>query len=389
MSEKLELVIADRDTGYMALLADYIRETEWSGRLSVRQVTKPETLREHVRTQSAQLYLAHPDFDFGEHSGGCRIRLYETKQEAADPAAMTGIYKYQPLHQLLGKMLELYRQSFAASGSHTDKEAAAVYSVFSASGGVGKTTVSIQLARAFAENGDRCLYWNMELVPGSYLPKEADAESTARFLYGLRANASWTGDCLPAILSRAEPFGFDYFSGFVKAKEALDLTRDDILKLVDYVKRTGRYDAIVFDLDATMHDRSIAALTGSDAILWIVTEDGESSARTLKLLAQMEQWQEKGIAPDMRRIRFVMNKHTGYTGNALSIDGVSEYYAAPISIKLPYVPGWKHAHGANRTTPEPLFFASIAKLARDVRSGRGGGSGDYRSDHRIAARAYP
>ncbi|MDF2661768.1 MAG: family ATPase [Paenibacillus sp.] len=389
MSEKLNLVIADRDTGYMALLADYIRETEWSKRLSVRQVTKPETLREHVRSQSAQLYLAHPDFDFGEHAGGCRIRLYETKQEAADPAAVTGIYKYQPLHQLLGKMFELYRQLSAASGSNTDKDAAAVYSVFSASGGVGKTTISIQLARAFAENGDRCLYWNMELVPGTYMPKEADAELTARFVYGLRANAPWTGDCLPGILSRAEPYGFDYFSGFVKAKEALDLTRDDVLKLVEYVKRTGRYDVIVFDLDATIHDRAIAALTGSDEILWIVTEDGESSARTFRLLAQLDQWQGKGGSPDVQRIRFVMNKHTGYAGNALSTDGMSDHRAAPISAKLPYVPGWKHAHGANRTTPEPLFYAGIAKLASDVRVGRGGGPGDYRSDNKIAARAYP
>ncbi|MDF2662197.1 MAG: family ATPase [Paenibacillus sp.] len=389
MSEKLELVIADRDTGYMSLLAEYIRETEWSRRLSVRQVTRPEMLREHVRTQSAQLYLTHPDFDFGEHAGGCRIRLYETKQEAADPAAVTGVYKYQPLHQLLGKMFELYRQSSVTSGSNTDQDAAAVYSVFSASGGVGKTTVSIQLARAFAENGDRCLYWNMELVPGNYLPKEADAESTARFLYGLRANAPWAGDCLPGMLSRAEPFGFDYFSGFVKAREALDLTSDDVIKLVDYVKRTGRYDVIVFDLDATIHDRAIATLTGSDAILWIVTEDGESSARTLRLLAQLEQWQGKGSVPDVRRIRFVMNKHTGYTGNALSTGLVSEYRAAPISAKLPYVPGWKHAHGANRTTPEPLFFAGIAKLAKDVRVSGGGRPGDYRSDNKVAARAYP
>jgi cellulose biosynthesis protein BcsQ len=388
MSEKLELVIADRDMGYMALLAEYIRETEWSRRLSVRQVTKPEMLREHIRTQTAQLYLAHPDFDFGEHAGGCRIRLYETKQEAADPAAVTGIYKYQPLHQLLGKMFELYRQSSAMSGSNTDKDAAAVYAVFSAAGGVGKTTVSIQLARAFAENGDRCLYWNMELIPGNYLPKEADVELTARFVYGLRANAPWTGDCLPGILSRAEPFGFDYFSGFVNAREALDLTRDDVLKLVEYVKEMGRYDVIVFDLDATIHDRTIAALAGSDAILWIVTEDGESSARTLGLLAQLDQWQGKGGSPDVRRIRFVMNKHTGYTGNALSTDGVSEHRAAPISAKLPYVPGWKHAHGANKTIPEPLFHAGIAKLARDVRASRGGGPGDYRGDNKIAARAY-
>ncbi|WP_158301756.1 hypothetical protein [Paenibacillus mesophilus] len=387
MTDRLEMIIADRDTGYMVLLSDYVRETEWSRKLSVRQATRPEMLQEYVRTRKAQLYLVHPDFEIGEHSGGCRIRLCETKQEADERSGMMGVYKYQPLHQLLGKVIELYRQ-FTASGNRaavTDEPA--VYAVFSGSGGVGKTTVSVQLARAFAEKGERCLYWNMELVPGRNLPKEADAELAARFVYGLRTNAPWTGDCVPGLISRAEPFGFDYFSGFSIVRESLELTRGDVAKLVEWLKRTKRYDMIIFDLEATLHERVLAALAESDAVVWIVTEDGESSDKTFRLLAELERWQ--GGGPDARKIRFVMNKHMGFNGHALLNAGSASNFTAPIAVKLPYVPNWKQVHGASRQSPEPMFYAGIARLANDIRLSGGGATVDNRHDNQIAARAYP
>lgn len=387
MTDRLELVIADRDTGYMVLLSDYIRETEWSRKLSVRQATRPEMLQEYVRSQKAQLYLVHPEFDLGEQSGECRIRLCETKQEADDRSGMKGVYKYQPLHQLLGRVIELYRQytDSGKKGGGTDEPA--VYAVFSASGGVGKTTVSIQLARAFAEKGERCLYWNMELVPGRNLPKEADAELAARFVYGLRTNAPWTGDCLHGLISRAEPFGFDYFSGFSIVRESLELTRDDVAKLVEWLKRARRYDMIVFDLEATVHERVLAALAESDAVVWIVTEDGESSDKTFRLLTELERWQ--GSGPEARKIRFVMNKHMGFNGHALSNADSASTLTAPIAVKLPYVPNWKQVHGASRPLTEPLFYAGIVQLANDIRLSGGGASIDNRHDNQIAARAYP
>ncbi|MFB9755268.1 hypothetical protein ACFFNY_27150 [Paenibacillus hodogayensis] len=375
MTDKLELIVADRDAEFLRLLAHYIRDTDWSRRLTVRQVTRPEMLPELIRSRPAMLVLVHVDFGDIEPGGACRIRLCEMKREAEDTTSeAAGIYKYQPLHQLLGRMMELYRAGSPNKEQRLRTEGASIYSVFSASGGAGKTTVAVHLARALADRGGRCLYWSMELVPAAIFPQEADAELTARFVYGLRSDAAWAADCLPGLVYRADS-GIDYFPGFRKAREALELTRDDVGKLVACLRRTGNYDAVVFDLEATMHDRVLGALAESEAIVWLVTEDGQSAERTGKLLAELEELRgpEPQAGAGRGGIRLVMNKHTGFDGHMLPIPGgAGTALSLPIAVKLPYVSGWKQSHGARRQRPEPLFEAGMARLAETIRSSEGG-----------------
>lgn len=387
MSDKLELIIADRDTDYLSLLSDYIRDTEWSRKLSARLVTRPELLQENVRSMKAHIYLLHPDFHSAAGLEGLPIRLCERKRdEEASASGLAGIYKYQPLHQLLGRTVELYRMHTGSGNKSTSDAAASVYSVFSAAGGVGKTTVSIHLARVYAEKGERCLYWNMELVPGAHFPKETDSELAAKFVYGLRSNAAWAEDCLPGLLAKAEPYGFDYFAGFHQIRETLELNVDDVKKLVACLKQSGRYDAIFFDLEATLHERVQAALMESDAIVWIITEDAESAAKSFKLLAELER--QSVTQPSMRGIRFVLNKHAGNSGNVLSAPVNASPRNVPIAVKLPYVPSWKQAHGANRQLAEPIFSEGVVKLANELRLPTGGGAVAGRIDNQHTARAY-
>ncbi|MEF3301620.1 nucleotide-binding protein [Paenibacillus sp. GYB003] len=391
MPDKLELVVADRDARYLKLLADYIRDTEWSRKLAVRQITRPESLREYAESRQARLYVIHDDFGPAETNGGIRFRLCETKRSAEERDGIApGLYKYQPLHQLLGRMLELYRGQAVRERGREGGAAAAVYAVYSAAGGVGKTTVSLHLARTLAERGDRCLYWNMELAPGSVLPNETDADLAARFIYGLRAGAPWTAECLPGLIFRAEPHGFDYFPGIRRIRETFELTADDVGKLAGCLKRTGTYDAIVFDLDGSLHERTLGALSQSDAIAWIVTEDGESAARSFKLLAEMERLSGEASAPELRRIRFVLNKHSGSSANSLWTSGAAAPPTVRIAVKLPYVAAWKQLHGgASKPLAEPMFAEAVAKLADVLRPSEGGEAGVGRSDYPYAARTNP
>lgn len=365
MSDKLNIIIAERDSHYTALLADYARSTEWSRKVNVRQVTQQETLLEYVRQGTAQMYLLHPDFEAAEKPGLCRLTLCETKQ-AAEQMGVSGIYKYQPLHQLLSKIVERYRQFAEADGAPARKSGPSLHTVFSAAGGVGKTTVAIHLARALAENGERCLYWNMELVPGNLLPHMPDAEQTARFMYGLRVDAPWLKESFSSLLSRSEPHGFEYFAGFGEVREALDLTREDVSRLIAWLKQSGRYDTIVFDCEAGPHPRLCALLGQSDTGLCIVTEDADSAVRASRLLAEAELWEGGGPGA---AIRFVMNKHLD--SGVRMLPGLAGGQGAVIAAKLPYVPGWAVTHAGRGTAVEPLFHSAIARLLPLVR--RAGG----------------
>jgi cellulose biosynthesis protein BcsQ len=376
MTAKLEVVIADRDADYLGLLMHYVRESDWSELLSVRQLTRPDMLREHRQSRGADIYLIHPDFCIEDGMDGLVILLQETPGEAgggpADAGELAGIYKYRPLHQLFGQMLELYRSRSNPGEPRPVSGAASVYALYSASGGAGKTTVAVHLLRCLAEKGQRCLYWNMELFPGAAFPQEADVELAARFVYGLRTNADWTDEALPKLLARAEPYGFDYFPGFRKVKESLDLTRDDVASLILRIRAAGRYDVVVIDLESTFHERVVGALAACDIVLWLVTEDKESAAKTSRLLSEMKEGLG-GAADHLEKCRFVLNKHTSVLSDTLhrGITGV-EGKAIPMTARLPYVSKWKQLHGAERSSSDPLFAERIAEMAELIRPASGG-----------------
>lgn len=391
MTAKLEVVIADCDAEYLALLMHYVRESDWGDLLSVRQLTRPDMIRTHKQSREADIYLIHPDFCTEDGMDGFIVLLRETKGESDDcPGSVqtsAGIYKYQPLHQLFGQMLELYRSRSSAGEKRPIMGTASIYSLFSASGGAGKTTVSIHLLRSLAEKGQRCLYWNMELFPGAVFPQEADIELAARFVYGLRTNADWTDEALQKLLSRAEPFGFDYFAGFRKVKESIDLTREDVVNLILRVRRSGHYDVVVVDLDSTLHERVLGAFSASDTVLWLVTEDKESAAKTTKLVKELEDG-FGGVAADLEKCRFVLNKHTGALSDQVQqgVPGAGSKVIA-LTAKLPYVSKWKQTHGAERQSSDPLFAERISEMADRIRPVTGGDTVVRRIDGSHASRA--
>jgi MinD-like ATPase involved in chromosome partitioning or flagellar assembly len=344
-------------------------------------------MKEHRLTKDADICLLHPDFAVDDGLAGCPVRLCESKaEEEAQSAGAPAIYKYQPLHVLLGRLLELYKLNIASQKSDSTADSVTVCSIFSAAGGVGKTTIAIHLARTYAEQGERCLYWNMELAPGAYFSKEADAEQAARFIYGLRHNSAWMTDCLPGMIAKSEAYGFDYFAGFGQVRESLELSGADMSRLIAFLKQTGKYDMILFDLEATLHDRILAVLMESDAIGWITTEDRETSAKSVKLLSELER---RPLSPTrLKAIRFILNKHSGAGGNESAHAGEDTQTIVPIAVRLPYVAGWKQGHGANKPLSEPMYKDGIAKLAKHLRIHTGGGAVAARFDNPVAARAY-
>jgi MinD-like ATPase involved in chromosome partitioning or flagellar assembly len=372
-SDKLVLIVADQDAGYTDRLAEYVRDSDWSRKVAIVRLSRTESLREVACERAADVCLIHAEFAEADVPPGCLlIRLCETRREVEAAAhGAPALYKYQPLPQLLTRIAEL-RRSFARpqpGDGAAFGEAAAVIAVFSAAGGVGKTTVSVRLAQAFSAQGGRALYWNMELVSGASFHRETDAELAARLLYGLRTDEGRTADRLQSLIARDETFGIDRLQGLGNVRETLEMSREDVALLLAALKRLRRYDAIVIDLESTLHARTLGALAESDAIVWLVAEDAESTAKTFRLLAGIDEMQDGADVVAPERIRFVVNKHTGSAaGGRLQPPEGFAGRSAPVAAVLPYVSKWKQVHGADARAREPVFNEQVAKLAAGLRA---------------------
>lgn len=378
--DKLKVIIADRDSRYLSLLMNYVRNSEYGGMMSVRLFSDPDAFREHMRLDrpDVDLIAASTHFepvDAAEEAVTVRLCESRREEETDGDSSTVGIYKYQPLHLLFGKMIELHRGKSRVRSEFVSRKGPHIYAVCSAGGGTGKTTVAVHMSRVAASKGLRCLYWNMELLPAvaAASMKEANIEHAARFVYELRNTKSgWNGAMPPVIVFRDERFGFDYFPGFIEPRESLELTRHDIGHLMEGWRRNKAYDVIVVDLESSIHDRTLGMLAGSDTIIWLLLEDRCSALKADRLLHAL-QYGETGhnrIAPE--RIRFVIQSGTGSAPNPEAMR-LSSFAAAPKIDTLPYIAGWRVMHGTSPEAADPAYTDRIAKLlSADFRSPKGG-----------------
>ncbi len=162
---KQSLIIAVKEAEYIDRLAEYIRHSPFGEIWQLTAFTNPAALKHFIRGgYRIDLIVAQPAMleGLGESIGSIpTAALVSYHGQCQD---LPEVMQYQPLPQLLQSFSAVY----AASGERFNHAvskgngSATVVSVYSASGGIGKTTLALQLAQQAGLRGLRVFYLNLE-----------------------------------------------------------------------------------------------------------------------------------------------------------------------------------------------------------------------------------
>jgi pilus assembly protein CpaE len=151
-----------------------------------------------------------------------------------------------------------------------------IYSVFAPKGGVGKTTISFNLAVALAQADQRTVLIDGSLQFGdlrALLKVPVDAPS----ILDLPTDRVSESD-LQDVLWR-DPSGIDILLAPPRVEMAEMVTARDIDKILSLLRRV--YGAIVIDMSSALNDINLAFLDLSDTIVEIVTYDSTTIRNTI------------------------------------------------------------------------------------------------------------
>ena len=352
--KKVVLAIAERE--YAAKLAEYLRDEEkaWE----VAAYTNVSALRRELRDGGRIDALIGQEELIGEASDsgrsvGTTIVLTDaegrTKRGERKAEGWLETDQYQPLPALLSAIRDAL--GLEASGS---PEGCRVWTVFSASGGSGKTTVALNLVRQAGESGLRVLYLNLEALNAtSLLFGTGEPDSLSRLLYVLQAHPEqWEGLMKQSVRHQAQ-LKADYLDAPEHPGERLALTPELTSALIGKLKAGNRYDLIVVDPDSGADEWHRRLLEMSDRIVWLALDDAQSLLKAEKLLAYWRTSLEKSAC----RIAFAVNKGNG--GRMVNRWGLPG--KAP-SIVLPYIPQWKTVDQPGRLLSAPAFEGAAEEL---------------------------
>ncbi len=309
--------------------------------------------------ESIDIVLISPDLYTAEMKlpDDVLIVLLEDDALSMRTDSVLTVYRYQRLGQLITTVMGYYYEHNETAGRQfVRSKHASVISVFSPMGGVGKTTVAVNLCKQLALNGERVFYLNLETIPSGslFFSSEEDNPSLQIFYYAKQE----TGQLLSKIeaLKKYDPYSMvDYFDIAIQAAEMLELKEMEIKRLINGIVDTGVYDYIIIDLDSSLHERSKVALLESDQVFWINTNDHQSMLKTKAILAEEEQlFGKENVLKD--KLSIILNK---YNGTSLLDLGETEI---TIDGYLPFVDDWLSIQSGAEILRNDLFNQEMQQI---------------------------
>ncbi|MBW5447086.1 hypothetical protein GE107_13535 [Cohnella sp. CFH 77786] len=346
MTRKIVLAIPNRE--YAARLSEYLRETEPGWETSV--FTHETALRLRLQEPGGiDALIGRPAL---LRQAGAWLQASARTAALVEDAGETGgawpeLNLYQPLPGVAAGIRGLLADAAPAS-----QGGCRILTVFSATGGAGKTTAALNLVRQAGERGRRTLYLNLEsLNVTSRLFGTGEPDSLSRLLYAFQTDPERFPEHLARNVRHHSYLRADIIDAPDHPGERAAMTPDSLESLLGSIRQSGRYDLVVADPDSGIGEWHAKLIGMSDKVLWLVADDWQNLGKTERLLGY---WRERGAEP-LGRVSFVLNK-----GHATMLNRWT--LPAPPEAVLPYVPQWKGMDDPGRVFAAAAFSGALDSL---------------------------
>lgn len=352
MAKTVILAMSERE--YAGKLAQYLREEEpgWEISAFTHESALTRALQE---SWTVDLLIGQPAMlhNIAESCSAVGRIMALVEDKGTSGGQWPEIVQYQPLPGLLAGI-----RAGLASPASAAASGCQVLTVFSASGGTGKTTVALNLIRQAGERGCRTFYLNLETLNStSLLFGKGEPDSLSRLLYGLQAHPDEWTEQFGKLCRHHHQLRTDFVDAPDHPAERLALTPALLESLLEGLRGTGRYDLIVVDPDSGAGAWHSRLLQLSDQVVWLTVDDLQALAKADKLFRY---WQgQASVDPD--KLIFVLNK-----GRREGMCGPWRLPRSSPATVLPYIPEWKAVDQLGRLLGSPAFCGALDQLLNQM-----------------------
>lgn len=363
--KKLCLIMADSDVVYIESVSAYLRVSQQRDEFDLKLFSTTEGLL-HYLTNNGQydmLLVSDSFFSILEKQYQQEaVRLLEENESPDSEVNQPKLFKFQPLNQLFTNILSIHRaMSGGFSQDHIGSSKTKVISIYSGSGGTGKTTFAANLSRLMARERLKVFYLNLELIPSTslFFSSSDPQNQSSQILYYVKTHPQQTQAKVES-LKKFDPYAkVDYFDFMVSPNEMEDLSENETEILISSITSMGYYDVLIIDLASSFHERMKAALEQSQQVYWLINHDLVSY---LKNDAMLKFFNDHFINDSSfsKKISFIVNRYTGSISPELS------RFELPINHFLPYIPEWKAISNGTQMTSSPIYLKAIHSIMKSI-----------------------
>lgn len=310
---KINMVIADPDKHYVESFIRFLSES-YSSKIQLNYFTESSYLYDYLenRGQKADILLIgsallNPSYDL--RNAGLVVVLSSGSVETEEWGYAI-VNKYQTGDKLISSVLNLYAEKFPneihmANGDKQTK----IMAVFSPVGGVGKSTIAVALAAALTSRGKKTFYLNLENIQSTPVFFEcANPQTLTEILYFLKDKHKALGLKIEGVKQVDAATGIHYFCPPESVSDIEALTPEELRDLLNQIRGTNKYDAIMIDMSGYLDCCSISIMDACDEIIVLADPGAASRIKIQTLEKELKLVEDRTQISIMEKCTLVMNK---------------------------------------------------------------------------------
>lgn len=363
----LRVILAVQSREYIESLLDYLHGSEYARQIRMTAFSQPDVFCQYMRESVSGKM---PDAVVGEalffeswmECAEVCIPYFLLSEDGRAQGDMIPLRKYQPVPQLLASVFDECRRQLDGEVRMSSREGTMMVGVVSASGGAGKTTAALNMAKQLGGAGYSVFYLNLETADSSSLftsPTEGIA-GLARLLYDMKTRGANQLESVAVYSMRQHDFKADTFQPLANRKEIEEMSCTETCELIHFLKGCGQYDVIIADVDAELNDRTAAVLQTSSQLVWLLVDELISMHKCGLRLHEFDMSSKQVGKTLLDKTLFVLSKYGGQQINELPAAGMILHGV------LPYIPAWKQMDRKELLLSSPVYEHEIRKLCREL-----------------------
>lgn len=287
---KLSLYVADADLDCVHSLVDYFTYFERDYFYKAKGFYKSDELEEVMKIEPPDILLITPEM-FSENENLKNPSVTILLDDGTLPYGFDNcahINKFKQGRDISSYIMSTYAKISQKSIISTNGGNTTITSVYSPIGGVGKTSVAIGLAKAFAESGEKTLYINLEDTPSTNFYFESEEQKRYSFsdvLYEMiKSNPNFS-----TALSTAQNISSDGVSFILpqgNSIELFEINQEQWISFMEQLHNINLYQRIVIDMSSSSDVKNFSVLSKCDHIVLL----GDTRGTSIEKLKMFENY---------------------------------------------------------------------------------------------------
>ncbi|MBO4591543.1 MAG: chromosome partitioning protein ParA, partial [Eubacterium sp.] len=277
---KIKVAVLDSDQIYLDRFVSAF-SAKFADKVELYSFTNQQIAVESLANNRIDVFLASENFDIdvSKIPAKCVFAYFVDNTGIDSYNNQSAICKFQKADLIYKQFLSLYSEKAGGISSlKLDDDSTKVIIFSSPCGGVGTSTVAAACAKHFSDNGSNVLYLNLETFGSSDLFFSGEGQfDMSEVIYALKSKKTNLSMKLESCV-RKDVSGVSFYTPSAVSLNMMELTNDDIIRLIEELKLTGSYNYIIVDVDFGLDKNHQKIYKLAHSVVWV--SDGEEIANT-------------------------------------------------------------------------------------------------------------